>query len=439
MANKLWTGNAVNIYQEDTLTIGGTWVQGDSQTLTINGNNLVITVGSSTATASVAAAISAAINAVDRTSSLDGDESINIGGQQIPEFTEIEASVASSVVTVTGSTAGVPVTMTAASPSSTSGTATLVSSVSCTGQHFRDNPDNWSGDAVPVTGDKIIFQQNSVSCLYNLDQDGGATNMTLQIDASYTGSIGLKTRNDLGYDEYRVQHFKLNTGDSERSLVIGEGPGTGSSRIRLNVQSAASTNALIASTGTREVNQKAAVDFIGGTASLTIRRGSLSMAADSTNTATITQLEIGYENQADSDAEVYIGDNANVTTIVKTGGYLEFINASNGVTTLTNYGGETRFNGTAALTTLNLNGGKMVYNSTGALGTASLRGNGWLDFSQDNRAKTVTNPVERYTNESRITDPAKVVSSLVIDNNGITDTSNLTLGTDFRITRAATA
>lgn len=74
-------------------------------TLTINGNDLVVTVGVSDLTdALVATAVSEAINSTD---ALDGtvaigttDATSNVGGQSIPEFTEFEATVSGVVVTI---------------------------------------------------------------------------------------------------------------------------------------------------------------------------------------------------------------------------------------------------------------------------------------------------------------------------------------------------
>ena len=81
----------------------------------------------------------------------------------------------------------------------------------------------------------------------------------------------------------------------------------------------------------------------------------------------------------------------------------------------------------------------MTWKSTGTLTSAQVGGAGVLDFSQDADAKTITNPIERYSNNSRILDPNKVVTNLRIDNNEVSDTTNLELGTDFRITRGDTA
>ncbi len=52
------------------------------------------------------------------------------------------------------------------------------------------NPRNWSGGAVPVAADDVIFSNGSVPCLYGLDQSG-VTLASLTIDQSYTGKIGL--------------------------------------------------------------------------------------------------------------------------------------------------------------------------------------------------------------------------------------------------------
>jgi len=68
-----------------------------------------------------------------------------------------------------------------------------------------------------------------------------------------------------------------------------------------------------------------------------------------------------------------------------------------------------------------------------------LSGAATFDVSRDHRTKGITNPVERYSDSSRIIDPFQTITNLRIDNNQVSDLGNLILGTDFRITRAAVA
>ncbi len=111
-ANVRWTGNAQDVKQVSTIAVTGTWATGDTATLTINKKSLIVTIGAAVTTADVAAAIDAAVDATSATAGLVGTESRNVGGQEIPEFAELDASASSSTLTLASATAGVPFTLT---------------------------------------------------------------------------------------------------------------------------------------------------------------------------------------------------------------------------------------------------------------------------------------------------------------------------------------
>jgi hypothetical protein len=67
-----------------------------------------------------------------------------------------------------------------------------------------------------------------------------------------------------------------------------------------------------------------------------------------------------------------------------------------------------------AITTLKVQGGTAIYNSTGTLGTATVSNAGILDFNQDPRAKTVTNPIQVYGDVAKVQDDLKAVNSGVL-------------------------
>ncbi len=80
----------------------------------------------------------------------------------------------------------------------------------------------------------------------------------------------------------------------------------------------------------------------------------------------------------------------------------------------------------------------VYYNTTGTLGgNTILSDDAVLDFSQDMRTKTITNPIDVYGRESKVLDVNKVVTSLVIDYNYSDCICNgSTLGNNVRITRS---
>jgi len=57
MATRRWLGRAEAVKQKSTVTVSGTWVTGETGTLTIGGADLVLTVGTTVTTADIATAI----------------------------------------------------------------------------------------------------------------------------------------------------------------------------------------------------------------------------------------------------------------------------------------------------------------------------------------------------------------------------------------------
>ncbi len=94
-----WIANAPGVPQVTKFTITGVWVADDDSTITVNGKPNTVTYGAvSTSTSDVAAAIAAALNSNDTsTTTLDliSDETKNIGGQQITEFRDFTATASS--------------------------------------------------------------------------------------------------------------------------------------------------------------------------------------------------------------------------------------------------------------------------------------------------------------------------------------------------------
>ncbi len=128
-----------------------------------------------------------------------------------------------------------------------------------------------------------------------------------------------------------------------------------------------------------------------------------------------------------------MGAGCTIGTVVVYGGTLTIDCAV--VTSLTIYGGTVTVRGTGAVAQLYVYGGTCIYNTTGTLGGNTKVGEtGLLDFSQDPRTKTVTNPV-LANNINPVNDPSKVVSSLAISYRGISPGSGW--GTDCTLTRTA--
>lgn len=399
MATNRWLGTAANIAQVDTITIASTWATGDTVSANINGNSVTVTVGSTATTAEVASALSAAINASDKTTGLVGDETRNVGGQQIPEFTEVTASVSGSVVTVTGNTPGKPFTMTASAVTAGSGTATRAASVAATGANHWSDAGNWSEGAVPANGDDIYID-GSVSILYGLPQ-GSLEPASVTVFQSFTGKIGLAERNTDNaaqtYAEYRDQYlyFDDDNGGDTATLVIGQGSGAGSSRIKIRWVESLAT-ATIYATGTPPTTDEAAVKlYLSGStneADVHVLTGRVSIGELPASSQSVDSLTVGLQGGSASAAQVFCGPGISLVgeTLTINSGTVN-VRGANGATTATVNGGVVTFEASSTgMTTLNCYGGTTYIDIGSTVGTLVVGDGAAVEFRSPGGA-TVTN------------------------------------------------
>jgi hypothetical protein len=439
MATKRWIGNAPAVAQVNTFLFAGTWESSDVITFTI-GTKSVSTTATSTTIATIGAALVTFWNALDSTA--------------YPEFAEITASFSTATLTLTADTAGKPFTVTISTTETGGGAAdaqTIEGTTSTTGTVATANngPNvysstmNWDTGTVPVDADDLYFDSGSVDCLYDLSYSA-VTPASITIGPGYSGNIGLPETNEdnsaTPYREYRTTYLTLGTSGDATNIALSFNGGGG--RIKLNHGSSQYT-ALVKNTGQRLEAQIPAV-LLNGThasSSLSVNRGDVGVAFFGGETSTILTLNVGYQNNPAGDSQVVLGAGVTLTnaTIVQTGGTLETNSATSGTATITQYDGTLTIQagGQVGLT---VRGGHCVYNSTGTLGGAPVvSGSGWLDFSQDLRAKAVTNPIDLYGADAKLSDPNKVVTSLVVDVDESVNSANIAIGTNIRLTRGAVA
>lgn len=424
MASMRFTGAALDVKDVWALVIGGTWAAGDYILLTVGTRDLKITVGATTTTASIAAAISEAWNGT----TASGDATRSADGSDIPEYAEATASVSSSTVTVTGDTAGVPVTL-SRTISSASGTATLTHTTPATGAEWWDNADNWSGGAAPATGDVVYLDNFSGDIRYGLAQSG-VTLAALYAAQTFTGEVGLPARSDNGYPEYRATYLAIGA----TAVQIGAGPGNGSGRFKLDTGSVQTTLTVVA-TGSPADADLPAVLWKGTHAgnALSMRDGSFGAAVYGGEAATLASWTL-------DGGTLLLGAGVTLSgALVVNGGQAGINSAVAG--SLATYGGSAVIDGSGAVAGLAVRGGSVAYNTSGALGGAPVvSGDGVLDFSGDPRAVTVTNgAIDLYGRDCSLNDPWKRLGDFAVDLNEGAGLNQLNLGTNLRVSRAATA
>lgn len=415
MATKSWIGQAVDVADVWTYTPAGTIAAGSTFAFTIN-NKTVTYTATGTTVASVTAGIVAFWNSTDN--------------PLPPEFQEAEAVDETTLVRITGRTAGNPLVITQATGGSGSPTATLTNVTAATGRNWVNNADNYTDGAAPANSDVIVLDRGDVDILHGLATS--LTGITIDWREGYTGNVGLPPINETAepYGEYRERYLTL---DGATLIRIES---SGAQRCNINTGTTAAT-VIIRQTGGR-LNQQIPVVCLRGSHAnntLNVSRGDVGVAFFAGETARFDDLRMAYVDNPATDARVVCGSGCTLATIAKSGGELT-INSN--VTTFTQgpNGGLTTVQA-GAVTTANVDGGTLIYNSTGTLGTAHVSSDGFLDFDQDPRGKTVTNPVEINGATARLRDTRKVVSSLVVDLNRTSDLSRLELGDNLRLTRGS--
>lgn len=279
MATRTWVGDAVNIKDKWTITVANTWATGDTGTITIDGNDLVVTIGTLVTTAQVATSLKQAWEAESFTDTT-ASASPSGGGTSIPQMSAITATVSGSTVILTADTAGVPHTISVSESTAGDGTLAIAHTTTATGKNYWDNTDNWLENAVPVNGDDVIIDR-PVSISYGIDQNT-VTLASLTISERFTSSatIGLPFRNAAGYEEYREDQLKISA-----TTITCRGT---SGLIKINVGSVATTLYLY-STGTSADTGRAAFQFVGTSASNVVNcyGGDLGIAANNGESATV--------------------------------------------------------------------------------------------------------------------------------------------------------
>lgn len=421
MATIRYVGASDTGAQVDTATVGGTVEIGDKFRHTI-GNKRLTVIAESTDLEDVAEQIATEWNALDPA--------------YWPEFREIVAQANGPDITFQASTAGKPFTLTVDTVETNDGTADNQTYSSSTTVDNRSPGDmavaaNYSGGALPANGDTLIIDADSVSTLWNLDALSAVTLAKLRI-AGRNSVYGLDDVNDAGYPEYRVKAITLSA-----TLVEVD---TDSPRINLNLQSAATT-VTVYRTGSdpADVGPRRAMNLSGSNASneLHVLRGNVAVGLFAGESAQFPVLRLGYVSNVAADSNVSCGEYATLGAIIVNGGNLS---TKTSVSSMRARAGSVRILAGAVSALIAENDAVAVYDSTGTLGgNTVVSGNAVLDFSQDPRDKTVTNPIEVFGN-GRVLDPNNVVNtsgSLIVDLNQTANLANIVIGSNRRATIGA--
>jgi hypothetical protein len=531
LATKRFIASALPVADKHTLTIGGTWLAGETAVITCNGKDLTYTLGVTVTVASVCTAIAEMWNGDTQT----GNGSVSETGDNVPEMAEATAVATSTTVVFTATDAakalGKPLTITA-TETSASGTVSMAHTTTGTGPYNWDNIDNWDTGTIPVTGVNEVQEVDLASGTANngtftLTFSGqttaatawNATAATVQANLEALSTIGAGNVSVSGTDITSTGYTVTFIGDLmaqnvaemtiDGALLTGAVPvaqvttttaGSAGDDVIIDgdypiyygfAQSAVLLNSLSIwglfgqqdgvlglperNLDGEEYNEYRPRYLAISAKTVTIRCASSRVKIDFgafkyqlTAAATGGQDENGYpallvkgsvaynvlnlSGNTSAGVAIFGGETAGVKT-VKVSGQATAV-FGQGVTfgssnTIDMNGASLELNSTVAsldqlagattvyaggITTTNLRGGSLTYNSTTALTTILVAGNGFLDFSQDPRAKTVTNPIDLYGENCFVNDPEQTVATFVVDLNEGATSSQVNRGPVSRLT-----
>lgn len=407
MARKYFRPKAPARKAVKTITIGGTPADADTLTLTSgNGIDLTLTFTGAETTATIASMLYAAITASDATTGLIDDETRSLGGQEIPEFAEFEASytAATSVVTLTSVTAGQDFTVSVSKTGSL--TVTLATVQAATGPNWFTATDNWEPSYV-VSGDIAVFDDGSQDCTDGLDAlRTGTLKVGVERGAGYTGMIGRDPINPLGFREYRPTGLQLydNDGTGNVACTFFSDPNGGAGGItRLDNVGQIIDSLLMYDAG--DILQGTPnVAIWGGEIETSIYAGRGSLVLDPDDAPSVglqppPTITVGGEGLQDNEVSFTVGRGVDISTLsgaaaVKlSGGETVFlvptyVDATNKYA-ITQYDGVCEVRADGDLNAATIRGGAFRWIGAGTQqGTVEVYTGATLDVSYDGRAKT---------------------------------------------------
>lgn len=381
MAARQWRGDQAAFFKTATVTASGTWTTGDTVTLTINTKAVTVTLGSAYALADVVEVLGRAVNG----DALKGNETRNTTGSLIGEFAGITATYASAVLTLTADVSGVPFTA-ASSKTSTSGVIGAVTNVTAPAGPNELAANNVTGASLTASSNTLVFENSSVSCSYGLDQSSAGTWTELDINASFTGDIGLPlthVASPTSYAEYLDRYLAIRAS----KVVIGAGSGNGSGRVHLDLGDVQS-EVQVRKTGASVDTGLYAAKIKGTSASNTlfVDGGCVDIAPYAGETATFSTVSVSGSGMARMSTGVAVttievmgnadliidslAATADITTLTIRDNATVTVYGTNTITNAFVYGGTLKPLGTFTVTNLKVGSGGKV-DTTGSTGTVT--------------------------------------------------------------------
>jgi hypothetical protein len=373
MAVKRWVGRAQKTAQAGTITIGTydattTYKVGIPNTTT---GKVVSTLGTGGTNITTAAALAALLQA-----SLE------------PEFLEITWTTPTTAVisyAVQSSLAGTPVTV-AVAVSGGTGTISTATTQANVSPNDVNNANNWDTGTLPVNSDTIVFDFGAVDATWNIDQLAALTGITMYRRREYTGKIGLPEYNASGYFEYRATELQLAGGTFNIEQPVTDAI----AQIKINHGATAGTLNLVGDGPSTLLSEQMWIRGTSASSVYNVEQATLAIAPVDNTVANLATLKCQNSTVRAGVGVVF------ATSIVNTDSELE-VN-SNLPASFTQYGSAavTWVKQAATGSSPSLQDGVMYWMSTGTLTTPTVGSDASVDFSKDNRARTISGSVQMF-------------------------------------------
>jgi hypothetical protein len=374
MAINRFLGTATAVAQVDTDTPASVGI-GDVFTLTTTGFDGSSNVINYTAVDTSATTVSGALITLWN----DSLDSLQTG---------ITASGTATVIL----TADVAGTAFQVASSASGGSATFVPAATTAngGPNDWQDVNNWSLGTVPGedTGDNsedVYIEDSTVDILYGLNNTGATYYLqSLHVSRTYTGFIGHDGATGLVGAYLQVECAKLFVGE-----LFSTGTAAGSGRIKIDTGATQPCDVIVYFTANPTDANKTAFRYLAANGSSDIKEirvGSVGIAAQTGETATIGDVLVSFETSVGTDAKVEIGAGVTMNDLDCVGGETQLKCEANIVDCK---GGTLTTSGTGDIATLNIDGGEARPASNGTITTCNLE-SGTADFTISAEARTVT-------------------------------------------------
>lgn len=301
----------------------------------------------------------------------------------IPEYVEATYTEDNTKVIATGDSLGTPFTIVDASGG---GGSIAVSTTTEANSPNHWDLKNFDTQQLPGNGDTVIITKltEEQSIKYNLDQSA-VTLALLEIRADSNAVIGLSDINTESTSYYQVDYRETHLKISATAVRIGEGQGTGSRMIRLNLGTA-QTDVTIYSTSSQSLNfDEAPVHLLASNVSNTLQIFNgfvdLGMLASSTSSQWDTIIQNGGSLRCGKDVTLATLEIRNCVTETRKAVTTVTVREN---ATLTHFAGD--------ITTLNISNTVILKGRSAiTITTLNAYSDAILDLSECDSVVTITN------------------------------------------------